>query len=308
MSMSVLSLQVLRILELEQAGKNRCFSAASGMWVENDTLYVVADDELELGVFDLQSEKPGRALGIIPGELPDDPAQRKKLKPDFESLTRLPACSRYPHGALIALGSGSTELRKQGVLWPFVSSGQLAEAPQLFSLQALYGPLEKEFADLNIEGLVIRGDSFKLWQRGNNLNPQSSVIEYRLDDLYALLDGQAGVVSIQPQRIEHHDLGLAEGVPLTFTDAFALDDGRCLFTAAAENTDDSYRDGECVGAAVGVIGVDGQLQGIWPVQPVHKIEGISAKEMPEGQLRVLLVTDADDPETPALLLETWLSV
>lgn len=308
MTLSVLPLQVLRTLELEHAGNRRCFSAASGMWVENDTLYVVADDELELGVFDLQSQQPGRALSIIPGELPDDPVQRKKLKPDFESLTRLPVCSRYPHGALVAFGSGSTEQRKQGMLWPFAAPGQLAEAPLLFPLQALYGALEEEFADLNIEGLVIQGDSFKLWQRGNNLNPQSRVVEYRLDDLYALLDTQTGATAIQPQHIEHYDLGLAEGVPLTFTDAFALDDGRCLFTAAAENTDDSYRDGECVGAAIGLIGPDRQLQGIWPLQPVHKVEGISAQKVPDGQLRVLLVTDADDPQTPALLLETWLSV
>lgn len=308
MTLSVLPLQIVRVLELEQAGARRCFSAASGMWVENETLYVVADDELELGVFAWQSQQPGRTLSIIPGELPDDPARRKELKPDFESLTRLPACERYPHGALVAFGSGSTDQRKRGMLWPFAAPGQLAEAPQLFSLQALYGPLEQEFADLNIEGLVIQGDSFKLWQRGNNLNPQSSVIEYRLDDLYVLLDGQADVAAIQPLYIEHYDLGLAEGVPLTFTDAFALDDGRCLFTAAAENTDDSYRDGDCVGAAIGLIGPDLKLQGIWPVQPVHKIEGISAQKEPDGRLRVLLVTDADDPETPALLLETWLPV
>ncbi len=308
MTLSVLPLQVVRVLELEQAGARRSFSAASGMWVEDETLYVVADDELELGVFALQGQQPGRTISIITGELPDDPVQRKKLKPDFESLTRLPVCSRYSHGALVAFGSGSTDQRKQGMLWPFAAPGQLAEAPQLFSLQPLYGALEEEFADLNIEGLVIQGDYFKLWQRGNNLNPQSSVIEYRLDDLYTLLDGQVDVAAIQPQHIERYDLGLAEGVPLTFTDAFALDDGRCLFTAAAENTDDSYRDGECVGAAIGLIGPDRKLQGIWPVRPVHKVEGVSAQKMPDGRLRVLLVTDADDPQTPALLLETWLSL
>lgn len=306
MGLPVLSLQVLRTLELEKTDGKCYFSAASGMWVENDTLFVVADDEQELGVFALHSQQPGQTLTIIPEQLPDDPKQRKQQKPDFESLTRLPASSRYPHGALIALGSGSTQQRKQGMLWPFLAAGKLAAAPQLFPLQALYGPLEEKFADLNIEGLTIQGDCFKLWQRGNNLNPRSAVAEYRLDDLYGLLDAQASATDIAPQQVEHYDLGLAEGVPLTFTDAFALDDGRCLFTAAAENTDDSYRDGDCVGAAIGLLGHDRQLLGIWPVQPVHKIEGISARQSTDGRLHILLVTDADDPGIPALLLETWL--
>lgn len=306
MGLPVLSLQVLRTLELEKTDGKCYFSAASGMWVENDTLFVVADDELELGVFALHSQQPGQTLTIIPEQLPDDLKQRKQQKPDFESLTRLPASSRYPHGALIALGSGSTQQRKQGMLWPFLAAGKLAAAPQLFPLQALYGPLEEKFADLNIEGLTIQGDCFKLWQRGNNLNLRSAVAEYRLDDLYGLLDAQAGVADMLPQHIEHYDLGLAGGVPLTFTDAFALEDGRCLFTAVAENTDDSYRDGECVGAAIGLIDENRQLQGIWSVEPVHKIEGISVQKVADGRLQVLLVTDADDPQVPALLLETWL--
>lgn len=309
MTLQVLPLKIVRTLELDHASSRRCFSAASGMWVENDRLYVVADDALELGVFDLQSGKPGRGLRILHGALPDDPAQRKKLKPDFESLTRVPDSHRYPHGALLAFGSGSTQQRKRAMAWAFASPGQLAEAPELFSLQALYEPLEAQFADLNIEGLVIQGNKLMLWQRGNNLNPQSSLIEYRLDEVFRLLDQQPGAAqALQPLHIEHYALGRVEGVPLTFTDACALEDGGYLFTAAAENTEDSYRDGECVGAAIGLIGPDRQLKGMWPVEPAHKIEGISAKRANDGRLRILLVTDADDPQTPALLLETWLSI
>lgn len=308
MTTARLSLRTLRTLELDPVADIKYFSAASGMWVDGQDLYVVADDELVLGIFSLQDSGPGRTSSILAGKLPDDPKQRKALKPDFESLTCLPACARYPHGALVALGSGSTEQRKRGMLWPFVSAGKLAEAPRLFSLQALYAPLEETFADLNIEGLTIHGDIFRLWQRGNNRHPHSALIDYRLDGLYRLLDTDATPTELLPQHVEHFDLGLAAGVPLTFTDAFALDDGRCLFTAAAENTDDSYRDGECVGAAIGLIGADRRLQNIWPLQPVHKVEGISVQQADDGRLRILLVTDADEPQVPALLLETWLAM
>jgi hypothetical protein len=39
------------------------------------------------------------------------------------------------------------------------------------------------------------------------------------------------------------------------------------------------------------------------VQPIHKLEGISARQIGD-QLQLYLVSDADDPNVPAQLLET----
>lgn len=298
-----LKLHTVRELLLDDTVGQSHISAASGMWMTNDTLYVVADDQLQLGVFSLLDTEPGTTLTIIPGALPTDAKQRKALKPDFESLTGLPASARHPYGALLALGSGSTELRQRGMFWPFNQQQRLAEKPQIFSLQALYQPLEKIFADLNIEGVVVQGDCLKLWQRANNQHRDNAVIEYCLSDVYALLDAQQqDCLPIQPQRIERYELGEVAGVPLTFTDAYALPDGACLFTAAAENTDNSYQDGECVGAAIGLIDQQRQLRWIKPVQPVCKIEGISAQQV-NDLLKIYLVSDADNPSVTAKLLE-----
>ena len=159
------------------------------------------------------------------------------------------------------------------------------------------------FADLNIEGLVIHGNCLKLWQRANNQHRNNAVIEYALADFYTLLEGRDEQAMIQPQRIDYYDLGEVAGVPLTFTDAYALDDGVCVFTAAAENTDNSYLDGECVAAAIGLIDAQRQLRWLKPVQPIYKLEGISAKQVGD-QLQLYLVSDADDPNVPAQLLET----
>lgn len=301
-----LELQVLRELSLSKATGRSHLSAASGMWIAGDTLYVVADDELLLGVFSLQDTQPGRTLTIIPGVLPEDATLRKAAKPDFESLTYLAACSRYKQGALLALGSGSTEQRKRGMLWPFNQQGELVCEPQLFDLKSLYRPLESIFADLNIEGAVIQNDCLKLWQRGNNQHRENAVIEYGLADLFALTDGKRQSLTVKPQRIDYYELGEAGGVPLTFTDAFALPDGCCLFTAAAENTDNSYQDGECVAAAIGLIDAQRQLRWIKAVQPVYKIEGLSAKQVSE-QLQILLVSDADSSETSAKLLQAYIN-
>ena len=303
MQIESLQLHAVRELLLDASSGLAHLSAASGMWMTNNTLYVVADDELVLGVFSTLEDKPGQTLTIIPGVLPEDVKQRKAAKPDFESLTCLPACSRYPYGALLAFGSGSTEQRKRGMLWSFNQQQQLTDEPQLFNLQAFYQPLEQVFADLNIEGVVVQGSCLKLWQRANNQHRENAVIEYKLSDLYAVLDGKSDTLTIQPQRIDYYDLGEVAGVPLTFTDAYALDDGACLFTAAAENTDNSYLDGECVAAAIGLIDAQRQLRWLKPVQPVYKLEGISAKQVGD-RLHIYLVSDADDADVPAQLLET----
>lgn len=298
-----LKLRIVRDLLLNNAAAQPYLSAASGMWIVNNTLYVVADDQLQLGVFSLLDTEPGDALTIISGALPTDGKQRKALKSDFESLTGLPASAEYPYGALLALGSGSTELRKRAMLWPFNQQQKLVDKPLLFSLQALYQPLEALFGDLNIEGVVVQGDCLKLWQRANNQLRDNAVIEYCLSEFYRLIDAQPqDVESIQPQHIERYDLGEVAGVPLTFTDAYALPDGMCLFAAAAENTNDSYLDGECVGAAIGLIDQRRQLRWIKAVQPTYKIEGISAQQV-AGQLKIYLVSDADNPSVPAELLE-----
>lgn len=74
-----------------------------------------------------------------------------------------------------------------------------------------------------------------------------------------------------------------------------------VFTAIAEDTDDSYNDGLCVGAAIGVAGNDGTLRRLDLLDRPHKIEGVDARV--EGDaVRLLLVTDADDADIPASVL------
>lgn len=306
MQAELLKLNTVRELLLNNTAIQSHLSAASGMWIVNHTLYVVADDQLELGVFSLLDTEPGVTLSIIPGVLPTESKQRKAVKPDFESLTGLPPSASYPYGALLALGSGSTELRQRGMLWPFDQQQRLTEQPQIFSLQALYQPLEKVVAELNIEGVVVQGDCLKLWHRANNQQRDNAVIEYCLSDLYLLLDAQQqDSLSIQPYHIERYNLGEVAGVPLTFTDACALPSGDCLFTAVAENTDNSYEDGECVGAAIGLLDQQRRLRWIKTVYPLYKIEGISAQQVDDGLLKVYLVSDADNPSVPAKLLDLY---
>ncbi len=70
----------------------------------------------------------------------------------------------------------------------------------------------------------------------------------------------AAIGAIAPSAIDLVDLGQIDGVPLSFTDGAGLPDGGMVFTAVAEDTEDTYNDGACLGAAIGVAARDGRVR------------------------------------------------
>jgi hypothetical protein len=69
---------------------------------------------------------------------------------------------------------------------------------------------------------------------------------------------------------------------------------------SGNKTDESMR-GPCRGSAIGIVGADDRLRLLMPLSKPCKTEGIAAI-VEHGRLDLLLVTDADDRESPALLL------
>lgn len=275
-------------------------SSASGLICVGSTVYVVADDELHLAVFSSSGLGPGHLIRLFDGALPDDKVERKRRKPDLEALALVPAFQDFPHGALLALGSGSRPNRGRGVLLGLDPLGAVCGSPLQVDMSPILAPLNDAFAELNIEGAVIVGDELRLFQRGNGRHPDNAIIRYPLSHaLDAMRRAAADVIG--PTAIHRLDLGSIDGVPLCFTDASALANGDMAFCAVAEDTDDAYRDGPCVGAAIGIVDNAGHLIALQQLERPHKVEGISARQDGD-RLDLLLVTDADDPAVPALLL------
>ena len=273
--------------------------AASGLVCAHGRAYVVGDDEHHLAVFrDLHG--PGRLVQLFPGELPEDRAARKKRKPDTESLLLWPDCARWPHGALIALGSGSRRRRCVGAAVPLDAEGEPLGAVEALALEPLYGPLRERFEQLNIEGAMVLGERLVLLQRGNKGGSANAMLRYRLADVRRLLE-EGAHASLTPEAVVAVDLGSVDGVPLCFTDAAALPDGRWVFTAVAEHTDDNYADGACSASAVGVAGADGRVLAMHGLPGSPKVEGIAVQVF-GSTVRMCLVTDADDPAVAAQLL------
>jgi hypothetical protein len=267
-------------------------SAASGLVVRGATLWVVADDAQCLAVFDLDGAEPGRLIPVFAGDLPRDAAQRKRVKPDFEILLALPAAEGC---RLLALGSGSTARRMRGAVvdLPGASDsggefrGESARVRPL-DLGPLFAALAPLVPQVNLEGAVLRGEHLLLFNRGTMAAPASQVLEV---PLAAVLAGGAVAVTLRAELT----LPRCAGVPLTVTDACGLDDGRILLSTVAEATADSYADGASVGAAIVELNADFTLRAVEPLNPVLKVEGLSARVTADG-VQLLCVTDADDPE------------
>lgn len=292
----MLRARVDRELVLERRPGDRTpahVSAASGIVATERRIYVVVDDEVALGVFPREGG-PGRLLALFDDVLPHDPKQRKSAKPDLEALCLLPAHGDAPHGALLALGSGSTERRMRGARWRLDRAGELHGDPEVVALDELFAALTPEVGELNVEGATVDGDTLVLAQRGNGPEGVNAVVRVELAGvLEALAEGGApsGTSIRAIERVELPEVG---GVPASFTDLAALGDGRILYAACGEDTDDPVADGDFTGALVGVLGEGDPRE----VEPSVKVEGLWV----ESGRDLLLVADADDRAVPAPLL------
>ena len=302
--------RVLRKLNLDASlapGGPRHLAAGSGLVAVGDFLYVVADDALQLGRFPRSGDAAGSLVRLFPGELPGDYAERKATKPDLEALVRLPAFATYPHGALLAVPSGSTPHRCRGALLGLDPDGAIVGVPECIDFSGLYGALAAQLPALNIEGAVVIDDALLLLHRGARAHPLSALIEVSLADALAGLGGQSGLDSGLHHSVRWVDLGSIAGVALAITDAAALADGRLLVSAVAEHSADSYADGPCLGAAIAVLDREGHVGQLHRLQPTFKIEGVHAWSE-DGCIHVLMVTDADDASVPSFLLEAELQL
>ena len=290
--------------------------------------------------------QPGVAQRIIPGVLPQDPGLRSEAKADFEALTvvkrediealtdekvRAECLRRFPHGLLLIAGSGGMShggtRRSIGVVYSLDENGHIVGLPSKVSFEGLHEYLDKHvvIGELNIEGMCVYGTKLVLAQRGNSLdqdnNPAPNMLIWLtlaevLESLYTDLKiDQCELEEPRPYDVGHVTFG-KDGqeyqVKLDFTDLDAVTGdphGRLAFTAAAEGTDGPVR-GEIAGSVVGVIGADGEIQEIIPLEDATiKLEGVDARYNPAtGSIDLLLVSDADNPATPAPLMAARIPV
>lgn len=303
LTQDVLHALPLRRLSVDPASHPRgqsFLSAASGLVCRHGRAYVIADDELHLGVFH-DTASPGQLHRVLPGELPESKKARKRRKPDLETLLWWPQAQGAD--SLLALGSGSRASRERAVLVALDAEGEpIFAATQVIHLAALFAPLRERLHSVNIEGAFVLGKELVLLNRGLDDGRDNVALHYRLVDVQALIAGREE--DLPPLRQTHHALPRVQGARLNFTDGAALPgdrQGRWIFTAVAEDSRDSVADGAFLGAAIGLVDSQGTLLALRPLAPAVKVEGIDV-QLSHGRLQVCLVSDADDPEVASMLL------
>ena len=276
-------------------------AAASSLVRHAGLLLVVADDELSLAIFDEDDLGDGHLMDILEGRLSADEDEKQENKPDLESLALLPAFGEFEHGALFAVGSGSSDKRMRGALVPLGRDGHPIDDPRPVDLSELYAGLSRDLKDLNIEGCAALGDTFYLAQRGNSDDSEDALIALDWTGLSERLGQDRPPSPDAVTGMKTYDLGKLRDVDLSFSDLSPIEDGRLAFSSSAEASGKDGGDGKIVGSALGILRPDGDIEYHEPVDEVVKVEGMDARLGDEG-VEILIVMDADDPAHPSPLL------
>ncbi len=266
-------------------------------------LVVVQDDVNALALLD---ERSGTVEPLV---LPADAGGRRHFserRGNKAAKMDLEACVVLPDGRLLAFGSGSTPARERVVVVDVEHRVRIVDGGPLFA--RLRTP-EFAGAALNLEGAVVLGDRLRMFQRGNGGTldgraAASAVGDLELRAFVRWLDhGGAAPPLLSIQRV---DLGARHGVPFGFTDATTLPDGRVVFLAGAEDSPDTYRDGDVLGARVGLL--DRERVVLTDIldasgEPTSlKLEGVEFVAFaPTGGIELVVVADMDDPDVPAVI-------
>ena len=299
-----LELRELRCLDLDEpgAGGHPHVSSASGVVRRGDFVYVIGDELVSLAVFRLSRPEPGTLRRVLPGEMPSDADERKKVKPDLEALTVLPPGRGTPFGTMLGIGSGSGEGRDRGFAWDFAPDGSLRGEPRVVDLAPLYRRLSGEVEHLNVEGCCVMGERVWLMHRGNHAETTNVVFELSLDAVMESLRGDLRIDVHELAAMRSYDLGKLEGVEVTFSDATPIGGELLVFTASAEGQgDDVAEDGAIFGSVVGTIDLDGDVRRMRTIDRRYKVEGVHAT-IDTGVLDFLFVCDQDEPGTASPLL------
>ncbi len=268
--------------------------AASGLVKIGETFYVIADDDLALGI--IEQYKEIKLVPLVAGTLPQEHKDRKKLKPDWEALVVV-SKKNIPI-ELLAVPSGSTPNRQMGSFIAFKDDGLISTS---VDFSKIYSSLLTSFPNLNIEGACFTQKCLQLFQRGNGSDAKSAVINLSLEGV--LEDIRTTQILAQDRILgyKEYSLGKIGGIPLCFTDACFVNENETWFLAAAEAGASTYEDGGFAGAILGVLDDSGTVKDIFNLDIAHKPEGLSVEISDNNERIIHVVTDADSSEMPAVL-------
>lgn len=286
----------LKILEKFSFSPDSAIGALSGVAYLGDYLYFVGDDVRYLLKTSLKNKITATTtFEKVPllesSEQEALTVLSKAEKPDFEALSCI-IFNEQLH--LLVMGSGSTEKRKQALLYN----------PSNHQVQTLLDKLDYDYlqnsvaltggADLNIEAVCSDNHHLYIFQRGN-INHFHGVLVFDLEKIQAHK-------SLENALIRSFNLTLPEinGSVSGISDAyFFVDKNVIVATAAVEQTLNTYDDGAVLGSYILVLSPKEEVLDSFLIQDAEgntlaiKVEGITWLESNADGEVFLLVTDSD---------------
>ncbi len=290
---------LVRRLDIDAASHPRGqphISSASGLVIVADWFYIVADDENHLIALRSTDMESGmlRMLPLLEARLPDERAERKRQKKDLEALFHVPGNERRP-SLLIAWGSGSRAQRDFAYVVALDAEGGVAGPAHAVRLTRLHDALRGHVGALNIETGLVQGDDLLLYSRANVDAPLNGCFRLDLHQAIDFLLTDEDRTDVPRFDFTALDLGRMRDIPMGITDATPLKEGGWLLSAVAENTSNTYDDGQCHGSALVACDRDGNVAWTEPLDGALKVEGIAF----DARGALWLTTDADAPDVPS---------
>lgn len=294
--MKFIALAVLSILpftsnnlsvDIKSSGVLHSISGASGIVSYKEHFYVIGDDSPYLHKLDKDFKVVDKFV-IFNAEVGVEKI-KKSLKPDFEAMELI------NENEILIFGSGSKSperdlFLKISIEQPHkVISYKVTEFfDKLRALPALEGKL-------NIEAMAFHKNKLYLINRNTN-----AILTYPFDELMKYFDGKG---TYPEPEVAVFKLPNIKGIEAGFSGATVLTkQGKLLFTASVENTDNAYDDGAILGSFVGVIDISGSTlpstYDYTQLERAVKVESITvSKHISEKEIEVVLVTDSDGKES-----------
>lgn len=250
--------------------------SASGLFYNNGTLYLIADNSHLLYEYNMEAKTLNKTPLTDKSHTGPPENVPKKEKADYEAL------AAYGNDLYI-FGSGSTAVRNN-IAHVNLSTKRLQpyiDATELYETMMAFAEIKPE--DFNIEAAVNDGTIWYLFNRGNGPARQNGVFT---------LDGELEEGTFQ---IVYNPVALPDinGAPSGFTDA-VLADGKLYFIASAEKTESTYADGEVAGTLVGRMDTESmEVEFTEVISSKNKFEGITLYKNNAGTLEFLLCEDTD---------------
>jgi hypothetical protein len=246
--------------------------SASGLFFNNNSLYVIGDNSGFLYEYNMQDKQLNQHALI------DNPTQNiaKNLKPDFESLT-------HHNDTLYVFGSGSTENRNKMIEFDLKNKTVLQKnnLVDLYGLMQSFGEIKPE--DFNLEGAIFDGENWYLFNRGNGISNKNTIFTIHAKKL----DQEFALIAV------NYKLPKIKGIRSSFTDAILVDD-KIYFLATVEDTKSTYDDGEILGSFIGRIDLKTmKIDFTQKITSSNKFEGLTFYKKENGKIEFLLCEDND---------------